>query len=55
MPRPKARYTKSATMQVRVLPETKAILERYAERLNMTVSALLRLTLKNLADIASRQ
>lgn len=55
MAKRKARRSKSATVQVRVEPGLKAELQRYARSNDMTPSALLRLTLKNLAEIVARQ
>lgn len=52
MPRPKARRTKAAYMQARVEDSDKEVLQRYADKLGITLSELLRMTIKNLADIA---
>lgn len=39
-------------MRARVEDGDKAVLQKYAEQRGMTLSALLRVTIKNLADIA---
>ena len=52
MPRVKARRTKAAYMQARVEDSDKVVLQAYADKLGITLSELLRMTIKNLADIA---
>jgi antitoxin component of RelBE/YafQ-DinJ toxin-antitoxin module len=45
----KSRKTKQATVQVRIEEDVKAVLQQYADAFGITLSALMRLTLANLA------
>lgn len=51
MARVKARRTKATLMQARVENRDKAILQKYADQQGITLSELIRMTLRNLADV----
>jgi predicted HicB family RNase H-like nuclease len=55
MVRPKARRTKSTTIQARMEDNVKKILQRYADSQGITLSALVQRTLANLADVVKAQ
>lgn len=52
MPRVKARQSKDAFVQARVTASEKAILQKYADQLGITLSQLLQMTVRNLTVIA---
>jgi len=47
----KARRTKSTTMQARMEDDVKNTLQRYADTQGITLSELIRMTLRNLAGV----
>ena len=51
MARIKARRTKGTIAQARMEIDVKHTLQRYAEQQGITLSELIRMTLKNLADV----
>ena len=51
MARMKARRTKSTTMQARMEDDVKVTLQRYADTQGITLSELIRMTLRNLAGV----
>ena len=51
MARMKARRTKSTTMQARMEDDVKNTLQRYADTQGITLSELIRMTLRNLAGV----
>ena len=51
MARVKARRTKGTIVQARMEEDVKRTLQRYADQQGITLSELIRMTLKNLADV----
>ena len=51
MARMKARRTKSTTMQARMEDDVKNTLQQYADTQGITLSELIRMTLRNLAGV----
>lgn len=52
---PKARRTKSTTIQARMEENVKKLLQRYADSQGISLSALVQRTLANLADVVKQQ
>lgn len=55
MSKAKARRSMDAMVQARFASDDKTTLEQYADKSGITLSALIRLTLKNLADIVKHK
>jgi antitoxin component of RelBE/YafQ-DinJ toxin-antitoxin module len=53
MARPKARRTKSTTVQVRIEDADKVILQGYADKQGILLSELIRMTLRNLITVVN--